>query len=75
MIVRKKPNWWLVNSDILQGSASGKILFNVFINGLSKKTEHRLRQLGKSNMYAGGKAALQRALDRLGKWSDRKLEV
>lgn len=61
-------HWWLVATDMLQGSIWGPVLLNVFINGLDDRDRvhsqqiHKLFQTGGSVNTLEARTAIQRDL-------------
>jgi len=65
--------WWLITTEVLQGSILGPVLFNVFMNDFDVGLKGFLSKFADNNKLRGAvdsvKHILQRALDKFENWA------
>jgi len=70
-----KSRWTLVMSGVLQRSVLGPVLFNILVNVIDSRNERALSKCADDSKLSGavdtpeGQDALQRDLEKLGKWT------
>lgn len=72
-----KASWWLITTGVLQGSVSGIVLFNTFINYIDKGIEC-IPSKSADNARFGvseGRRALQRDLERSDQFAETSCHV